>query len=101
VTLSPLEIENIGRNVGHSRVYPRGMVSMGSGCIGEVVVTRGTSVLDSVSIRRPTRLIRDYSTFMADHHFKASPSARCVLLKLFARKLTYFNKGYTSLTDSL
>jgi hypothetical protein len=38
VTLSPLEIENIGRNVRHSQVYPGGMVSIDSGCIGEVVI---------------------------------------------------------------
>jgi hypothetical protein len=37
-----------------------------------------SSLFDSVSIRIPTRLIRDYSTFVVNRNFKISPSARRV-----------------------
>jgi hypothetical protein len=36
------------------------------------------SILDSVSLRIPSRYIRDFSTFSVHRNFKASPSARCV-----------------------
>jgi hypothetical protein len=35
-------------------------------------------LFDSVSIRIPTRIIRDYSIFMANHNFKVSPPTRCL-----------------------
>jgi hypothetical protein len=36
------------------------------------------SMLYSVSLRIPSRSIRDFSTFSVHRNFKASPSARCV-----------------------
>jgi hypothetical protein len=35
-------------------------------------------VFDTVSLRIPTRSIRDYTTFTVHRNFKVSPSARCV-----------------------
>jgi hypothetical protein len=36
------------------------------------------SILDSVSLRIPSRSIMDFSIFFVHRNFKASPSARCV-----------------------
>jgi hypothetical protein len=52
-----------------------------------------SSIFDSVSVRIPTRTIRDYSIFMVNHNFKVNPSARCVLLPmLFARTFTFLTR---------
>jgi hypothetical protein len=37
-----------------------------------------SSIFDTVNLRIPSRRIRDFSTFVANHNFKVSPSARCV-----------------------
>jgi hypothetical protein len=37
-----------------------------------------SSVFDAVSLRIPTRSIRDYSTFTVQSNFKVSSSARCI-----------------------
>jgi hypothetical protein len=37
-----------------------------------------SSIFDTVSLRIPTRSIRNYSTFTVNRDFKVSPSARCV-----------------------
>jgi hypothetical protein len=37
-----------------------------------------SSVLDIVSLRIPTRSVRDYSTPTAHRKFKVTPSTRCV-----------------------
>jgi hypothetical protein len=37
-----------------------------------------SSVFDTVSLRKPARSARDYSTFILHRSFKVSPSARCV-----------------------
>jgi hypothetical protein len=39
-----------------------------------------SSIFDTVNLRigLPCRRIRDFSTFVVNHNFKVSPSARCV-----------------------
>jgi hypothetical protein len=61
-----------------------------------------SSIFGSVSIRIPGKIIGDYSTFMVNHNFKVSPSARCVSADNAVCKGTgIFNKDYISLTDIL
>jgi hypothetical protein len=46
--------------------------------------------------------MRDYSTFMVNHNFKVSPSARCVsAANAICKNTDVFNKDYISLTDIL
>jgi hypothetical protein len=61
-----------------------------------------SSLFDSVSVRIPFRLIRDYSTLIENHNLKASPSARCVCADNDTCKhIDIFNKDYSSLPDML
>jgi hypothetical protein len=61
-----------------------------------------SSIFDSVCIQIPTRIITDYSTFMVNHNFKVSPSARCVsAANTICKDTDIFDKNYTSLTDIL
>jgi hypothetical protein len=50
-----------------------------------------------------SRIIRDCSTtFMLNHSFKVSPSARCVsAASAICKDIGIFNKDYISLTDIL
>jgi hypothetical protein len=61
-----------------------------------------TSVFDSVCIRIPTRIIRDYSAFTVNRNFKVSPAARCVsAANANSKDIGIFNRDYISLTDAL
>jgi hypothetical protein len=65
-----------------------------------------SSIFDSVSVRIPTRIIRDYSIIMINHSFKISFSARCVsAANTICKDIDIFNEDceYTSprLTDIL
>jgi hypothetical protein len=52
-----------------------------------------SSVSDTVSLRIPTRSIRDYTTFTMHRNFKVSPSARCVsAANAVCRSIDIFNK---------
>jgi hypothetical protein len=58
-----------------------------------------SSIFDSVSVRIPTRIIRDYSTFMVNHNFKLSPSDRRVSAAIaISKDIDIFNKDYIALT---
>jgi hypothetical protein len=58
------------------------------------------SVFDTVSLRIPTRSIRDNSTFTVHRNFKVSPSARCVsAANAVCRSIDIFNKDCILLTD--
>jgi hypothetical protein len=64
-------------------------------------------LFDSVSIRIPTRIIRDYFIFMANHNFKVSPPTRClfaanaickdtdILTMIILLLLIFYNLAYT------
>jgi hypothetical protein len=55
-----------------------------------------------LSVYIPTRIIGDHSTFMVNHNFKVSPSARCVYnASAFYKDNKIFNNDYISLTDLL
>jgi hypothetical protein len=56
--------------------------------------------LDSVSLRIPSRSIRDYSTLTVHRNFKVSPCARCVsAASAVCRSIDIFNKDCISLSD--
>jgi hypothetical protein len=49
----------------------------------------------SVSVYLPTRIIRDYSTFMVNHNFEVGPSARCdIAANAICKDIDIFNKDY-------
>jgi hypothetical protein len=53
----------------------------------------------SVSIRIPTRIIRD-NTFIVDHNFKVGPSVRCdSAANAICKDTDIFNMDYISLMD--
>jgi hypothetical protein len=53
-----------------------------------------------VSLRIPTRSVRDYTTFTVHRNFKVSPSARCVsAANAVCRCIDIFNKDCILLTD--
>jgi hypothetical protein len=59
-----------------------------------------SSVFDILSLRMPTRSIRDYSIFTVHRNFKVSPSARCVSAVIaVCRSIDIFNKDCILLTD--
>jgi hypothetical protein len=59
-----------------------------------------SSVFDIVSLRIPTRSIRDYTTFTVHRNFKVSASARCVsAANAVCRCIDIFNKDCILLTD--
>jgi hypothetical protein len=59
-----------------------------------------SSVFDTVSLRIPTRSIRDYTTFTVHRNFKVSPSDRCVsAVNAVCRSIDIFNKDCILLTD--
>jgi hypothetical protein len=59
-----------------------------------------SSVFDTVSLRIPTRSVRDYSTFTLHRNFKVSPAARCVsAANAVCRSIDIFNKDCIRLTD--
>jgi hypothetical protein len=59
-----------------------------------------STILDSVSLRIPSRSIRDHSTFTVNHNFKVSPSARCVsAANAVCRSIDIFSKDCILLTD--
>jgi hypothetical protein len=60
------------------------------------------SIFDSVSVRISTRIITDCSTFIVNHNFKVSPSARCVsAANATCKDNDIFNGDCISLTDIL
>jgi hypothetical protein len=59
-----------------------------------------SSVFDTVSLRIPTRSVRDYSTFTVHRNFKGSPSVRCAsAANAVCRSIDIFNKDCIRLTD--
>jgi hypothetical protein len=51
-----------------------------------------SSILDSVSLRIPSRSIGDYSTFTVNRNFKVKPSARYVsVANVVCRSIDIFN----------
>jgi hypothetical protein len=59
-----------------------------------------SSILDSVSLRIPSRSIRDYCTFTVNCNFKVSPSARCAsAVNAVCRSTGIFSKVCISLTN--
>jgi hypothetical protein len=59
-----------------------------------------SSVFDTVSLRIPTRSVRDYSTFTVHCNFKVSPSVRCVsAANAVCRSIDIFNRDCILLTD--
>jgi hypothetical protein len=60
-----------------------------------------SSLFDSVSVRIPNRIIRDYSTFIVNHNFTVSPSARCVSSTIATCKVIDIFKDFILLTDDL
>jgi hypothetical protein len=61
-----------------------------------------SSIFNSVSVRIPTRIIRDDSAFMVNRNFKFIPSPRYISASnAIFKDIDIFNKDYTSLTDIL
>jgi hypothetical protein len=59
-----------------------------------------SSVFDTVSLRIPTRSVRDFSTFIVHRNFKVSPSTRCVSAdNAVCRSIDIFNTDCIRLTD--
>jgi hypothetical protein len=59
-----------------------------------------SSVFDTVSLRIPTRSIRDYTTFTIHRNLMVSPSARCVsAVNAVCRNIDIFNTDCIRLTD--
>jgi hypothetical protein len=59
-----------------------------------------SSVFDTVSLRIPTRSVRDCSTFTVHRNFKVGPSAKCVsAANAVCRSIDIFNKDCNRLTD--
>jgi hypothetical protein len=58
------------------------------------------SISDTVNLRIPSRRIRDFSTFVVNHNFKVSPSARCVsAANAICKEIDIFNKDKITLVD--
>jgi hypothetical protein len=54
----------------------------------------------TLSLRMPTRSIRDYATFTVHRNFKVSPSAGCdTAANAVCRSIHIFNKDYILITD--
>jgi hypothetical protein len=77
-------------------------------CFIPFIITTTTTIITlyylivfySVSIWIPTRIIRDYSAFVANHSFKVSPSTRCVSdAGAVCKNMDIFNKDCISLTN--
>jgi hypothetical protein len=61
-----------------------------------------SSIFDSLSVRIPTMIIRDYFTFMVNDNLKISPSARCIsAANAICKAIDNFNENYISLADIL
>jgi hypothetical protein len=61
-----------------------------------------SSIFDFVGIQIPTMIIRVYSTYMVNHNFKVSPSARYFsAANAIFKDIHIFNKDYILLTDIL
>jgi hypothetical protein len=59
-------------------------------------------MFNSVSVRIPITVIRDYSTFIVNHNFKVSSSAGCdSASNAICKDNDIFSRDYISLTDLL
>jgi hypothetical protein len=59
-----------------------------------------SSTFDTVSLRIPSKRIKDFSTFVVNNNFKVSPSARCVYAaNVIGKEIDIFNKNKITLVD--